>query len=204
VTLSARDLADRVTTLEAVIARTGATEIHPYDHPHVIAGAGTAALELMDQAPGLDAVIAPVGGGGLLSGTTIAVHGADPSVAVFGAEPAGADDAERSLAIGSVQPSIDPHTLCDGLMTSLSERTFAIISGAGPVQGVDGIATADDAGVVTAMRMLIERAKLVVEPSGAIGVAAARRLVADGSLAPTDSVGVIISGGNLNLDHLPF
>ncbi|HSG29872.1 MAG TPA: pyridoxal-phosphate dependent enzyme, partial [Candidatus Krumholzibacterium sp.] len=117
----------RETTLAGVVARTGAEFIHPYDDPRVISGQGTAALELVEQVEGLDLVITPVGGGGLLSGTAIAVSSASPGTLVFAGEPDGADDACRSFRSGKLIPSVSPHTIADGLLTSLSERTFGII-----------------------------------------------------------------------------
>ncbi len=181
-----------------VVADTGAVEIHPYDNDQIIAGAGTAALELVEDVPGLDLVIAPVGGGGLLSGTSLAVHGADSEVVVLGAEPAGADDAARSLAEGRVLPQEAPDTIADGLRTGLSVRTFGIIS-----THVDRIVTVTEDEIVEAMRMLWSRTKLVVEPSGAVAVAAIRKLAASND-HPPQRVGVIISGGNVDLDALPW
>jgi threonine dehydratase len=180
----------RETTLSQVIESTGAVEIHPYDHPHVIAGAGTAALELLEDVPDLDVIIAPVGGGGLLSGTALAAAGAT----VWGAEPLGADDAARSLAAGRLIPQTDPQTIADGLLTSLSDRTFGIIS-----ERVERIVTVTEAEIISAMRLLWERAKQVVEPSGAVAVAA----VLQGELRGR-RVGVILSGGNVDLDALPW
>lgn len=178
----------RETTLAQVLETTGAVEIHPYDHPHVIAGAGTAALELCQEVPDLDVVVAPVGGGGLLSGSSLAVTGAT----VWGAEPAGADDAARSLAAGRLIPQTDPRTIADGLLTSLSDRTFGIIS-----ERVERIVTVTEEEITDAMRLLWERTKQVVEPSGAVAVAAILR----GELAGR-RVGVILSGGNVDLDTL--
>lgn len=180
----------RETTLANVVESTGAIEIHPYDHPHVIAGAGTAALELIDDVPDLDVLIAPVGGGGLLSGTALAAAGAT----VWGAEPLGADDAARSLAAGRLISQTDPQTIADGLLTSLSERTFGIISAR-----VERIVTVTEDEIIDAMRLLWERAKQVVEPSGAVAVAA----VLQGELRGR-RVGVILSGGNVDLDALPW
>ena len=208
ITLCEPTLAAREATLAEVLAATGATEVHPYDDPAVIAGAGTAALEVLADAPEVGAVVVPVGGGGLAAGTVLAVRGLrGSSVAVHGAEPAGADDAARSLATGALVPSIAPDTCCDGLRTSLSERTLGILSGAAlPAgsPGLDGIATVPDDEVVEAMRWLWTRTKQVVEPSGAIGVAAARRLVADGTIAAGTTVAVVLTGGNVDLDDLPF
>ncbi len=187
-------LVDRETTLARVLADTGATEIHPYDDPDVIAGAGTAALELLTDVPDLDAVVAPVGGGGLLSGTGIAAHGLRPSLRVHGAEPAGADDAARSLAAGRLIASVAPTTIADGLLTSLSDRTFGLLR-----DHVESIVVVTDDEIVEAMGWLWTRLKQVVEPSGAVAVAALRSGKIEG-----DRVGVIVSGGNVDLDHLPF
>ncbi len=186
--------AAREATVAAVVASTGATEVHPYDNNHIIAGAGTAALELLGAVPELDAIIAPVGGGGLLSGTSLATHGVDPSVRVIGAEPLGADDAARSLATGELLPQENPQTIADGLRTGLSERTFAIIS-----SHVDRIATVTESEIVEAMRFIWTRTKLIIEPSAAVAVAAARKL----DLADR-RIGIILSGGNVDLDALPW
>lgn len=189
-------LAAREATLAGVQDRTGATFIHPYDDPRVIAGQGTAALELLERAGELDVVLAPVGGGGLASGTVIAVAGSRPGVEVWGAEPAGADDAYRSLRDGRIHPSVSPTTVADGLLTSLSERTFRILSG-----GLAGIVTVDEAAIVRAMRLLWERAKLLVEPSAAVPLAA---VLADRDRFDGRRIGIILSGGNVNLDRLPW
>jgi threonine dehydratase len=187
-------LAAREATLDDVVARTGATVVHPYDDVRVIAGAGTAALELLEEVPGLDVVVVPVGGGGLCSGTSIAVHGVDASVRVIGAEPLGADDAARSLASGQLIRQEAPDTIADGLRTSLSPRTFAILAA-----HVDTIVTVSDDATIAAMRFVWERMKLVVEPSAAVAVAAARAARLEGA-----RVGIILSGGNVNLDALPW
>jgi len=189
-------LAAREATLAEVTARTGATFIHPYDNPHVIYGQGTAALELLEDFPDLDAVIAPVGGGGLLSGTATAAKGWRPEIQVFGAEPAGADDACRSFHSGRLIPVEHPQTIADGLRTSLSPRTFAIIS----AKAAD-ILTASEEGIVRAMRLVWERMKIIIEPSSAVPLAAIlehREAFAD------KKVGVIVSGGNVDLTALPF
>lgn len=188
-------LAARETTLAEVVARTGATFIHPYDDPRVIAGQGTASLELLQERPDLDAVIVPVGGGGLASGTALAVAGSRPDVRVWGAEPAGAADAARSLATGVLQPSVDPDTICDGLLTALSPRTFAILR-----RHLAGIRTVADATVRRALRLLLERAKLVVEPSAAITLAV---VLEHPDAFRGRRLGLILSGGNLDLERVP-
>jgi len=186
----------RETTLAEVQGRTGATFVHPYDDVRVIAGQGTAALEILEQVPDLDVVMPPVGGGGLASGTTVTVSTLRPEIEIWGAEPAGADDAYRSLRDGRIHPSVSPRTIADGLLTSLSERTFRILSG-----GLAGIVTADEETIVRAMRLLWERAKLLVEPSAAVPLAA---VLADPEHFAGRRVGLILSGGNVDLDHLPW
>ncbi|HKM54439.1 MAG TPA: pyridoxal-phosphate dependent enzyme, partial [Isosphaeraceae bacterium] len=155
------------------------------------AGQGTAALELLDQAGPLDVLIAPVGGGGLVAGTALAVNGRSPGTAVIGAEPANADDARRSLETGTIQPSFDPRTIADGLRTSLGTRTFAVIR-----QYVDAIVTSSEAEIIDATRFVWERLKIVIEPLSAVVVAPllAARLRAKGR------VGVILSGGNVDVE----
>jgi threonine dehydratase len=182
-------LAAREAKLADVLADTGAHAVHPYDDPRVIAGAGTAALELLGEHADLDMVIAPVSGGGLLSGTAIATHGVNSRCQVWGAEPSGADDAYRSLERGELVARSDGSTIADGLLAELSARTFAIIK-----EHAEGIVRVDDDEIVEAMRFLFERTKLVVEPSGAAGLAG---LFAFPEALP-DRVGVILSGANLD------
>ncbi|WP_337176867.1 threonine/serine dehydratase [Paludisphaera sp.] len=184
-------LAAREAAVAEEIAEKGLTLIHPFDYWDVIAGQATAAWELLDQAGPLDAVVVPVGGGGLISGTAIAVKARSPQTLVIGVEPERADDARRSLISGKVEPSGDPHTIADGLRTSLGERPFAVIS-----RLVDRIETASEAGIVDALRFLWERLKIVVEPSSAVVVAPLleRRLDLEGR-----RVGAILSGGNVDL-----
>jgi len=198
VTLCEPTLQARETTAARVQAETGATFVHPYDDPHVIAGQGTLGLELMEQVPDLDAVIGPVGGGGMLSGVTLAVRGLDSTVRVFAAEPAGADDAARSKATGVFVPQTAPDTIADGLLTSMGQLTWPVIR-----DEVEGVLTVDDDAIVAAMRLVWERAKLVIEPSAAVAVA-----VALGeefrTLDGLHRVGVVITGGNVDLDRLPW
>jgi threonine dehydratase len=186
----------REATTEQVVKETGATVIHPYNDYRVIAGQGTAALELLEEIPDLDVVITPVGGGGLLSGTSIAAKGLSPYVRVLGAEPEMADDAYRSLQAGHILPSENPKTIADGLLTSLGTLTFPIIQ-----QYVEQIVTVSEAGILAAMKFIWERAKLVVEPSAALPVAVLweRKIDLSGL-----RVGVILSGGNVDLDKLPW
>jgi threonine dehydratase len=186
----------REATLAAVVAETGATVIHPYNDPRVIAGQGTAALELLKDVPGLDVVMTPVGGGGLLSGTAISVNALSPATRVVAAEPKGANDAFRSIQEGRIVPSIDPKTVCDGLLTSLGTLTFAIIR-----ERVERIVTVSDASTIAAMRHIWERMKVVVEPSAAVTLGA----LLEGTLPVSGlRVGVILSGGNVDLSALPW
>lgn len=189
-------LAAREATLRDVVARTGATFIPPYDDDRIIAGQGTAALELAAEVPALDWVLCPVGGGGLLAGTAVAMEGMLPAARVVGAEPDGADDTARSLARGCRLPAENPRSVCDGLLTSVGERNFPLIA-----RLVHAVWTVPDDAVVAAMRLLFERMKLVVEPSGAIGLAAA--LAHPGELSGA-RVGIILSGGNVDLERLPW
>jgi len=175
---------------------TGATLVHPFDDERVIAGQGTAALELLADVPGLDIVIAPCGGGGLLSGTAIATRGVAPGVRVFGAEPANADDATRSFASGRVEPLPAAVTIADGLRTTLAPRTLAAIRA-----HVDAMGTCSEEAIVRAMRMVWERMKIVIEPSSAVPLACLLERTLD---ARGVRVGVILSGGNVDLDHLPW
>ena len=192
-TLEARD-----TTAKAVIAETGATFIHPYNHPDIIAGQGTSALELLDQVPQLDAIVAPVGGGGLLSGICVAAKGLNAAVRVFAAEPLGADDAARSMAAGKLIPQTGPDTIADGLLTSLGELTWPIIR-----DYVERVVTVSEEEIVAAMRLAWERAKLLIEPSAAVAVAT---VLSDAfrAIEGIDRVGVVLSGGNVDLDCLPW
>jgi len=188
----------RETTAAAVLAETGGTLIPPYNHPDVIAGQGTIALELLEQAPNLDALIAPVGGGGLLAGVTLAAKALKPTIRLFAAEPLGADDAARSKAAGKLIPQTGPKTLADGLLTSLGDLTWPVIRDL-----VEQVVTVSDEEIVAAMRLAWERAKLLIEPSAAVAVAAA---LSDGyrKLDGLQRVGVVLSGGNVNLDQLPW
>jgi len=188
--------AARAAMAEDVQRRTGATFVPPYDHPDVIAGQGTVALELLDDAPDLDGIIAPIGGGGLIGGTCVATAAVSPHTICFGAEPSEAADAEESLRTGVRQPPVaSPDTIADGLLTGLGERTWPIVR-----EHVKEIATVNDEQIREAMRWINQRMKLIVEPSGAVALAAAmtrgfRSRWIDGG--PVRRLGVIISGGNL-------
>jgi len=189
-------LAAREEMLAEVVARTGAAVIHPYDDYRIIAGQGTAALELCEEVDDLDVIMAPVGGGGLLSGTALAVRGISARTRVLGAEPEIADDAFRSLQAGRIIPSSYPDTVADGLRTSLGELTFPIIR-----KHVDAIVTAGEADIIAATRTIWERMKLVVEPSAAVPLATilSGRVDLNGK-----RVGIVLSGGNVDLDTLPW
>jgi threonine dehydratase len=189
-------LAAREAGLAEVVAATGAHVVHPYDDPRVIAGQGTAALELLEDVPDLDAIVTPVGGGGLLAGTAVAATALRPGIAVLAAEPDGAADAHRSLAAERIQPSERPRTICDGLLTSLGVHNFPIIR-----RHVAAIVTVPDAATIAAMRLIWERMKLVVEPSAAIVLAA---VLEQRGAFPGRRLGLILSGGNVDLERLPW
>ncbi len=189
-------IAARESTAKQLLERTGAVLIHPYDNEHIIAGQGTAALELLEELPDLDAVIAPVSGGGLLSGTAIAAKSLRPQARVIGAEPKNADDAYRSLKSGRVEPLAQAHTIADGLRAGVCERTLAILRAR-----VDEVVLVSEEEIVAAMRQVWERMKIIIEPSSAVAVAVAMK--GQPALAGK-RVGIIISGGNVDLEQLPF
>jgi threonine dehydratase len=181
----------RERTLIDVVARTGAEFIHPYNNCNVIAGQGTAALELIESVENLDYVIAPVGGGGLLSGTLLTIRAESPDTKVIAAEPSGADDAFRSINSGRIMPSLNPKTICDGLLTSLGDITFSIIS-----QNISRIVTVDDEIIIRAMKLIWERMKIVIEPSSATVLAV---VLKEQEMFSNKRVGLILSGGNIDL-----
>jgi threonine dehydratase len=187
-----------VTTAAAIESETGATFIHPYNNPDIIAGQGTVAVEMIDQIQNLDAIVVPVGGGGLLSGNCIAARGLQPSIRIFAAEPKGADDAARSFSAGTLIPQMTPNTIADGLLTSLGELTWPIIR-----DHIEQVVTVGEDEIVRAMWLVWERAKIVIEPSAAVAVAA---VLSDEFKAVQECgrVGVVLSGGNVNLDNLPW
>jgi len=189
-------LAARESTLAKVTQETGATVVHPYNDERVIAGQGTATLELLEDIPDLDVVITPDGGGGLLSGTSIAATELKKGIRVIAGEPEMADDAYRSLKAGEIMPSVNPKTIADGLLTSLGTLTFPIIQGR-----VEQIVTVSEAGIIASMRFVWERAKIIIEPSSAvaIGVLWEKKIDLTGL-----KVGVILSGGNVDLEKLPW
>lgn len=190
-TLSARE-----TTLARVQAETGAHFIHPYNDLRVIAGQSTATLELLEQMPPPDLLLAPVGGGGLLSGTALAAHYLSPKTRVIGCEPAGADDAFRSFQSRTLLPSVNPQTRADGLLTSLGSLTFPLI-----LEYVSEIVTVSEEALIEAMRLIWERMKQLVEPSAAVPLAA----LLEGRIRLAGrTAGIILSGGNTDLGHLPW
>lgn len=190
-TLQAREDA-----LNSFIDKSGAVFIHPYNNFNVICGQGTAVLELMTDFPDLDIISAPVGGGGLISGTAVCAKALNHSIQVVGVEPLAADDACRSLAEGRMLPSNNPKTIADGLLTSLGELTFKIIS-----QSVDQIVTVSEESIIKAMKLVFERMKLVIEPSSAVPLAALLEKKYD---FEGKKIGIIISGGNVDLEKLPW
>jgi threonine dehydratase len=189
-------IAAREAMAAQVQARTGANMVHPYANPFVIAGQGTAALELLAETGLLDIVVTPVGGGGLVSGTALAAHGRDPGIAVFGAEPEGADDAFRSLALGRLVGDQVPDTVCDGLRGSLGAINLALMQ----AQGVQ-VQRVSDAETLAAMRLVWERLKIIIEPSCATVLAAVLRYP---ETYADRRVGLILSGGNVDLSALPW
>jgi threonine dehydratase len=196
VTLCEPTVKSREETAAEIMRRTGAVLIHPFDDDRIIAGQATAALELLEEVPDLDVIIAPVSGGGLLSGTSISAKAMRPEIRVIGCEPQRADDAYRSLTTGQLQRLEQSDTIADGLRASLAPRTFEIIR-----RNVDRIALVTEEEIIAAMRNVWERMKIIIEPSSAVAVAPAllRRMEADGK-----KVGIILSGGNMDLAHLPF
>ncbi|MEH6580580.1 MAG: pyridoxal-phosphate dependent enzyme [Halioglobus sp.] len=189
-------LAAREQGLEELVARTGAHVVHPYHDGRVIAGQGTVALEILEQVSELDAIVVPVGGGGLLAGVALAAKNINPKIEVIAVEPAGADDAFRSFGMGRLIPQTNPQTIADGLRSSLGALNFEIIQ-----KNVDTILTVEESTIVEAMRLQWSRLKSVVEPSGAVSFAG---VLEHGERFRGRRVAVVISGGNLDLDNLPW
>lgn len=189
-------LAAREETLLNVIHDTGAIEIHPYNDYRIIAGQATAALEFISESGPFDIIMAPVGGGGLLSGTALSTKYNAPGTRVIAAEPEMADDAYRSFRAKEFIPSVNPQTIADGLRTSLGSLTYPII-----FSHVDDIITASESGIVQAMRLVWERMKIIIEPSSAVPLAA---LMQHSELFLGKRTGIIISGGNVDFDDLPW
>ena len=198
ITLCEPTLEARKTTLDEIVKKTGALVVHPFNNPNVIAGQGTAALEMIEDLGELDAIIAPIGGGGLMSGTCVTTRNLLPEAKLFGAEPAGADDAYHSLKEGKIIPQTDPDTICDGLLTSLGEYTWNILK-----DHLEAIYTVTDDEVINAMRLVWERMKIIIEPSSATAVAVALKSEFK-ALEGLEKVGIILTGGNVELSKLPF
>ena len=192
------NLEARVSTANSVLERTGAAFIHPFDNPNVIAGQGTAAKEMIEECESLDAVLSPIGGGGLMSGTCISTRHLLPDALIFGTEPEGADDAARSLESGEYVPQTGPDTICDGLLTSMGEITWPIIK-----SHVEEIIRVSDDEVLDAMTLIHQSFGMIVEPSGAISLAAVMKeeFRAKKGLG---SIGIILCGGNVDPENLPF
>jgi len=188
----------REATAARVIAETGGTMIPPFNHPNVIAGQGTIALELLDECPQLGAIVVPLGGGGLISGIALAAKALKPSIRIIGAEPELAGDGAASKRLGAIQPPMKPLTIADGLRTSLGPLTFPVVRDL-----VDEIVLVSEADIAAHMRLAWERMKLTIEPSAAVGVA-----VACGEWMRNEKdhadVGVVLCGGNVDLERLPF
>ena len=178
------------------IEESGAHFIHPYNHPMVIAGQGTVAKEFLEEVPDLDVIIAPVGGGGLISGICISAKHIKPTIKVVGCEPELADDAYRSMKAGSIQPVLRTDTIADGLRTSLGDVTFKIMS-----EKLDDLVTVSEVSIIREMRSVWERMKLIIEPSCAVPVAACMEQKID---IKGKKVGIILTGGNVDLDKLPW
>ncbi|MEQ1473008.1 MAG: pyridoxal-phosphate dependent enzyme [Candidatus Acidiferrum sp.] len=206
ITLCEPTVTSRNETAARVQAETGAYLIHPYDDDRIIAGQATAAKELLEEITGLDAIFAPVSGGGLLSGTCLGAKGMQPDIRVFGCEPERADDAYRSLQTGTLQSQDSSDTICDGLRASLAPRTFAILK-----KMVDGILLASEEEIIAATRLVWERMKIIIEPSSAVALAPLLRPASLAALnlpprpdGSTPKIGIIFSGGNIDLSTLPF
>ncbi len=186
----------RETTLNDVVNKTGAVFLHPYNDYNVIQGQATAAMELIEEHHNLNAIFAPVGGGGLLSGTALAAFHFSPNTKVIAGEPMGADDAWQSIQKGEIVPQTNPKTIADGLLTSLGDKTFPIIK-----EHVEDIIRVEENEIIAAMRMIWERMKIIVEPSSAVALAA---LIKEKKKYKGQKIGVILSGGNVELSKLPF
>lgn len=189
-------LAAREETTQRIMEKTGATLVHPYDNFNVICGQGTAALELLEEKSNLEIIIAPVGGGGLMSGTSTCVKGVNHEIQVIGAEPLNANDAYISFTTGTLTPSVNPQTVADGLLTSLSELTFKIIR-----SNVDKILTAKEESIIECMLLVWERMKIIIEPSSATVLAIVKE---NPDIFNGKKIGLIISGGNVDFRKLPF
>jgi len=189
-------LESRVKTTEDFSNKTGAVILHPSDQKEVIDGNASACIELLEDVPDLEVIITPVGGGGLLAGTALAAKAIDPSIEIYAGEPMAADDAYWSLKKGTIQPSINPNTIADGLKTQLGENNFPIIQ-----KYVKEIIRVEEEEIIEAMKWVWERMKIIIEPSSAVPVVA---ILKDNSSFKGKKIGIIISGGNVELNKLPF
>lgn len=186
----------REETLAKVLERTGATFIHPYNDYNVIAGQATVAKELLEDVPQLDIIMAPIGGGGLISGTALITHYLQPSTKVIGAEPKGADDAYRSFHSKQMEVNQEVNTIADGLRSAIKEKTFQVIT-----THLQEVITVSDDEIIAAMRMVWERMKIIIEPSCAVPVAA---VLQQKEKFQNKRIGIILTGGNVDLERLPF
>jgi len=186
----------RESVLKELIEKTGAVVVHPYNDERIMAGQGTCAKELLEDYPDLDTIVSPVSGGGLLSGTLLSSKALKANIQVFGAEPVEADDAYRSLKLGKIVPNETINTICDGLRAQIGALTFPVIADL-----VDDIITVTEEEIIDSMRMIWERLKMIVEPSSSIALGA---ILKNKDKFNGKKVGLIISGGNVDLDHLPW
>jgi threonine dehydratase len=186
----------REETCRTIMEKEGATLIHPYDNFNVICGQGTASLELLEDVGDLNVIVAPIGGGGLMSGTSTCAKGINDRIKVIGAEPLNANDAWKSFKTGILTPSVNPLTIADGLLTSLSELTFSVIR-----KNVDDILTVQEESIISSMKLIWERMKIIIEPSSATVLAVIKE---NPGFFKGKKVGLIISGGNVDLKRLPF
>jgi len=189
-------LQSREETLKSIMSESGAVMVHPYDNFDVICGQATSAKEFLEEIPDLDVLLAPVGGGGLLSGTSLSAKSINPGIKVYGCEPANADDAYRSFKSGTIHPSVNPKTIADGLLTSLSELTFTMIN-----TYVDDIYTVTEEAIIVAMQLIWKRMKIIIEPSSAVPLAV---VLQNKEFFNGKKAGIILSGGNVDLTNLPF
>ena len=186
----------RESVLKDVVDETGATVVHPYNDERIMAGQGTCAKELLEDVPDLDSIVSPVSGGGLLSGSLLAAKNMKSSITVYGAEPEEADDAYQSLKLGRIVPNKTINTICDGLRAQIGSKTFPVIQNL-----VDDIIPIGEEDIINALRMIWERLKTIVEPSCSIALAL---IINNKQLFEGRNVGLIMSGGNLDLDNLPW